>query len=84
MTAGPAEDTPPEVRELQFERWRAMTPLERARVAGELSVAVAALAEAGIRAESPELDEVGVRYEMVRRRYGAEIADALYRRAASS
>jgi len=84
VSADPAEDTPPEVRELQFERWRAMSPLERAQVAGEMSVAVAAFAEAGIRAEFPELDEAGVRYEMARRRYGAEIADAVYRRAASS
>lgn len=56
--------------------WRAMTPGERALLADRLSAGVATLAEAGIRLTNPSISPTGLRHELLRRRYGSELADA--------
>ena len=55
-----------------------MTPLERAELANQMSIDVAAFAVAGIRAQFPDATEARVRYELCRRRYGSALADAAF------
>ncbi len=80
MAVGAARDTPPEVFDVLVDRWRAMSPCERASLAGRLSNDVATLATAGIRAGNPGIGNVDLAHELARRRYGSALADAAYRR----
>lgn len=70
-------DTEDDVTERQIEIWRSMTPTQRADLARRLSIDVARMAVAGIRAQHPDATEDEVRYELARRRYGEEIAAPL-------
>ncbi len=60
------------------ERWRTMTLSERVELIDQLNADVERMAIAGILADDPDLTEVQVRYELARRRYGDELADAVY------
>ena len=51
MTNPLAMDTPLEVRALQIERYRRMTPAQKLALVGDLNLAVRQLAEARIRAQ---------------------------------
>lgn len=78
MTARSAEDTGPEAAQALVDRFRSMSPAERVSLADRLSVDIATLAVAGIRARNPEITEADLLHELARRRYGAELADAAY------
>lgn len=71
-------DTGPAARQRQLERWREMSPAERAAVASRLSVGVTRLAIAGILAERPAATPDELRHELARRRYGQALADAVF------
>lgn len=81
VTVRSAKDTGPEVFDLLIGRLRAMSPVQRAMLADQLSVDVAALAEAGVRARSPNITRAELLHELARRRYGSALADAAYRRS---
>jgi hypothetical protein len=49
-----ARDTSPEVERLQIDRWRAMSPAEKAALVSGLTAAVYDLAMAGVRRRYPE------------------------------
>ena len=78
MTVRAAVDTTPEAFDLLIDTWRAMSPLERAGLADRLSVDIAVLARAGIRARRPDIAETDLLHELARRRYGSALADAAY------
>jgi len=71
-------DTDPEVFQRQIDRWRSMSPIERARLADRLSADIAAIATAGILRDHPGATNREVRRELVRRRYGEDLAVAAY------
>ncbi len=52
-----AVDSSPEAERLQVERWREMTPLEKARSVSALTRAVQELSLAGIRLRHPDASE---------------------------
>lgn len=69
-------DTSDEARDHLVGRLRAMTPAQRALLADQLSLDVATIALAGIRAANPEMTEGDALRELARRRYGSVVADA--------
>lgn len=71
-------DTEPEVFRRQVDRWRQMTPAERAALADRLSIDVAALASSGIRHVQPDISEDRLAHELVRRRHGRDLADGAW------
>ena len=66
-----SRDTSAEIHALQISRYRSMSPLRKLEIVFELNAAIDALLTAGIRQRQPQLDEAGVRAEMVRLKYGA-------------
>lgn len=64
-------DTGAEIHAEQISRYRSMSPVRKLEIVFELNAAVDALLAAGIRQRQPQLDEIGVRAEMVRLKYGA-------------
>ena len=72
-------DTDEVAFDVQVERWRSMSIAERVELIDQMHADIEALALAGIVAEQPDLSAVGIRHELARRRYGAELADAAYR-----
>jgi len=70
-------DTHPDVRARQVAAWRALSPTARAALAVELTEVVGALAEQGIRHDEPGLSDAKVRRELIRRRYGSALAEAV-------
>ncbi len=71
-------DTEPEVFRRQIERWREMTPAERAALADRLSIDVVTMASSGIRRDRPDISEDELVRELVRRRHGRELADVAW------
>ena len=71
-------DTDPEVFEMMVERWRTMTVADRCALVTQLNADVEGFARAGINAQFPDATEVEVNYQLARRRYGSELADAAY------
>ncbi len=71
-------DTDPELFRRQIDRWRSMSPMERACLADQLSADVTAVATAGILRDHPGATDRLVRRELVRRRYGEDLAIAAY------
>jgi hypothetical protein len=55
-----------------------MSPGERALLCDQLSVAVTRLSLAGIRAQHPGLSDRDELRELARRRYGDDVAEAVY------
>jgi hypothetical protein len=51
-----SRDTAADIEAKQIELWRRMSPLEKIRLAVELSVAAKTLAEAGIRQRFPDIE----------------------------
>lgn len=68
-----ATDTAEWADRLQFERWRSMTPTEKAELLSSLCRALHELALAGLRARRPELDEAALEEEAARIRLGDEL-----------
>lgn len=58
-----SQDTAPEAERMQVELWRSMTPLEKARLTGDLSRGAQELALAGIRSRHPH---AGAREQFLR------------------
>lgn len=73
-----SSDTTAEAERIQIERWRAMTPLEKARIVSELSVAVQELALAGIRMRHPGASEEECRLRLAVLKLGRDLACAVY------
>ena len=51
-----SHDTAPEIEQAQVERWRAMTPAQKADVVTGLTQAVYEMARAGVRHRHPQAD----------------------------
>jgi hypothetical protein len=71
-------DTDSDVIRRQIDRWRAMTPGERAAVADRLSIDVITMASSGIRRDQPDISDDDLARELVRRCHGPELADAAW------
>jgi len=71
-------DTAPSQVERHFELLRAMTPLQRGRLAAALTQGVRRMAELGIRMQHPDADEHEVRVRLVARIYGRAFARRIY------
>ena len=71
-------DTDVEVFRRQVDRWREMTPAQRAELADHLSVDVVKMASAGIRRDRPDISADELARELARRRYGRAFADAAW------
>jgi hypothetical protein len=71
-------DTDPEVIRRQIDRWRAMTPGERAALADRLSIDVITMASCGVRRDQPDISDDDLARELVRRCHGRELADAAW------
>lgn len=67
-------DTSPEALALQRAAFRRMAPAERFEAAVEMSEAVSALAEAGIRRRHPDYSDEQVRLALVEIMLGPELA----------
>lgn len=71
-------DTAPAVAAEVARRVASMTVAARAELTEQLCRDVELVAQTGIRAQHPEFDDVQVRHELVRRRFGTELADAAF------
>jgi len=71
-------DTPPEVQALLAERWRRMSPAEKARLVDAWSRDLDTLARAGIRTQFPGATPDEVRFHLAVRKYGLELARRVY------
>ena len=78
MSGTEAVDTTPEVQAIHFERLRAMSIVEKARMVDELTTAVTRLSIAGIHRDHPNATDDDVRYHLALRRYGKDLADEVY------
>jgi hypothetical protein len=74
----PLSDTTPEARRVYFDILRRMTPAERVQVAMELTAAADELLRAGVRRSHPEAQGEEFDYQVLRARYGQELADKVY------
>jgi hypothetical protein len=63
----PITDTSPEIREMQFRIYRAMSDEERSQLALEMTEFVREIAKAGIRRDHPDWTEWQVILELLRR-----------------
>ncbi len=70
------DDTHPEVRRTQIERWRRMTPAEKLMQAGDLRETVLQLARVGVRARHPEAGERECFLRLMLLTLGPELARA--------
>lgn len=68
------------MREIYFARLAAMTPAERVRLGVTLWEAAWSLQRAAVLRENPEADEAEVRYQIALRRFGPEVAGAVFGR----
>lgn len=73
-------DTSPDAIDRQLAALRSMTPAARLRLADDMSQAVRALAEAGLRRRQPDLSDEDQAAIFVRIVLGGELADSLERR----
>jgi len=71
-------DTDSEVFRRQLDRWREMTPAERAALADRLSIDVVTMASSGVRRDRPDIADDELARELVRRRHGRVLADAAW------
>jgi hypothetical protein len=73
------QDTSTEQRHRYHDRLRSLTPAQRLRQASELTMAVRALAEAGIRLRHPGASPEEVRARLAVRLYGRQASRRLCR-----
>lgn len=73
-------DTSPEAERFYFERLRQMTRTERFMVGLELTEAADQLLRAGVRRRYPEAEGEELEYQVLRARYGDELARKVYGR----
>ncbi|HVH87191.1 MAG TPA: hypothetical protein VM912_10730 [Terriglobales bacterium] len=64
------DDTSPRAAAIQRDTFRRMTTSERLRMALEMSESMRNVAMAGLRSRRPDLDEDGLRRELMRIMYG--------------
>jgi hypothetical protein len=74
MNFGPS-DTPPEIAKLQFELWRKLSPLERARKLFDISQRTKDWSLQALEQTRPELTSDERRQLFIRHVYGDELAD---------
>ena len=67
---GRPRDTSPEVHDLQLALYQQLSPQRKLEIVFDLSAAVDALLEAGIRERNPGIDGQTLRGEMRRLKYG--------------
>jgi hypothetical protein len=77
MTARP-DDTSERADAVQFERLRAMSPLERAEVFTALTFAVQDLAMAGLRLQFPGASDDELRLRLAARRLGDDVVRRIW------
>lgn len=78
-----ARDTTPEATRLQVELWRGMTPLQKARLVGDVTRATQRLSLAGIRQRHPGASEREVWLRLVILTLGPALARQAYPEAAA-
>lgn len=72
------DDTSPAARRRYYELLEQESPIERLAMAVRLSAMVRGLAEAAIRADSPDLPERTVKKRLADRLYGRAVAERLF------
>lgn len=78
MASTPA-DTSAEAQALLDQRWESMSPADKAEIVVALFNDCTNLALAGITAQYGEMDPTSTAYHLAARRYGSDLADAVYR-----
>jgi hypothetical protein len=78
-----AADTTVEAERIQVERWRRMTPLEKARAVTEVSRAVQELSLAGLRIRHPGASERECLLRLAALKLGRDLACEIYPEAAA-
>jgi hypothetical protein len=73
-----AEDTDPVVEQMQIERWRQMTPAEKAAIVSGLTRTVIDLSRAGIRQRYPNASERERELRLAMLTLGADLASRVY------
>jgi len=71
-------DTAPEIARLQLEAWRALSPARKLALAFQMSDAVRALVEAGVRQRHPGETPEQTRYRVAVILYGEDLASRAY------
>jgi len=71
-------DTEPAIQAMVVQRFRSMSPSERAQVARGWSEDLTRFARAGIANQRPTLRGQDLLHELARRRYGRGLADEVY------
>ncbi len=72
------DDTSPAARRRYYELLAQKSPIERLAMAARLSSMVRTLAEASIRAGSPDVPERAVKKQLADRLYGRAVAERLF------
>jgi len=78
-----AADTTAEAERMQVQRWRRMTPLEKARAVTEISRAVQELSLAGLRIRHPGASERECLLRLAALKLGRDLACEIYPEAAA-
>lgn len=73
-----ASDMSPEITQRLVERWRAMTPAEKSRIAGDLARMADEVALAGLRRRFPEADERELWLRLVTMKSGPDLVREVY------
>jgi hypothetical protein len=74
-------DTSPKVSQVYFDRLAAMTPAARLRLGVALWEAAHSLQWSAVRRKHPDADEAEIAFQLAVTRFGAELAQAAYRKA---
>lgn len=77
---GMLSDTSPEAARFYYQRLAALTPSERIQIGLELTAAADNLLRAAIARRFPHASEEELQYQLLRARYGKELADRVWRR----
>jgi hypothetical protein len=76
-----SQDTAPEAEQIQVDLWRSMSPLQKARLASDLSRSVRELTLAGIRARHPGIGPEEQFLRLAQVTLGAAMTRQVYPRA---
>ncbi len=74
------KDTTPDAQRFYYQRLAQMTPEERVHLAVELCEAADQMLRARIRRQFPDAQGADFEYQLLRARYGQELADRVYGR----
>ena len=73
-------DTTPDAQRFYYQRLAELTPAERIAIAMELTAAADELLRAAVKRRFPEAEGEEFDYQLLRARYGPELADKVYGR----